>query len=156
MIPIQEVGTGHHWLEMWTEEAAKIYNEYAAGYSLDFNGFLKTDGYVAVPLDGIWIRAPYLHNGSVPTLEDLLKPAAERPTEFYRGYDVHSRGQRGFIHQGPEAEKYGFHYKTGVPASDEDLSVPIGNSNQGHEGEQYGTELPEEDKAALIEYLKQL
>src|SRR3712207_7818528 len=42
-------------------------------------------------LDGLWLRAPYLHNGSVPTVEDLLEPAARRPTVFYRGYDVYDR-----------------------------------------------------------------
>ena len=41
-----------------------------------------------MPLDGIWLRAPYLHNGSVPTLRDLLRPPDERPVVFYRGYDV--------------------------------------------------------------------
>ena len=37
-----------------------------------FQHFAKTNGYANVPLDGIWARAPYLHNGSVPTLADLL------------------------------------------------------------------------------------
>ena len=42
------------------------------------------DGYIAVHLDGIWLRAPYLHNGSVPTLADLLKPVSERPSFLSR------------------------------------------------------------------------
>jgi mono/diheme cytochrome c family protein len=42
-------------------------------------------------LDGIWLRAPYLHNGSVPTLRDLLEPAAQRPTVFWRGYDLYDQ-----------------------------------------------------------------
>ena len=44
-----------------------------------FRHFRKTYGYANMPLDGIWLRAPYLHNGSVPTLRDLLEPAAKRP-----------------------------------------------------------------------------
>ena len=40
-------------------------------------------------LDGTWLRAPCLHNGSVPTLHDLLAPPARRPTEFRRGHDVY-------------------------------------------------------------------
>ena len=43
-----------------------------------------TDGYRASDLHALWATAPYLHNGSVPTLEDLLAPAAERPTTFVR------------------------------------------------------------------------
>ncbi|MBX3248651.1 MAG: hypothetical protein KF901_15855 [Myxococcales bacterium] len=44
-----------------------------------------SDGYRAADLRGVWATAPYLHNGSVPTLEDLLRPAAERPVTFERG-----------------------------------------------------------------------
>ena len=43
-----------------------------------FTHFRKTFGYANMPLDGLWLRAPYLHNGSVPTLRDLLEPAAKR------------------------------------------------------------------------------
>jgi len=49
-----------------------------------FQHFSKTNGYRNVPLDGVWARAPYLHNGSVPTLADLLNPPAERP-KFLHG-----------------------------------------------------------------------
>ena len=44
-----------------------------------------SDGYRALDLHGLWATAPYLHNGSVPTLADLLKPAAERPATWQRG-----------------------------------------------------------------------
>ena len=144
VIPQSEVGTDSHRLKMWTAEAADTYNNYANDYPWDFNRYRKTDGYAAVALDGLWMRAPYLHNGSVPTLEDLLKPASERPTKFYRGYDVYSRDQMGFIHQGTEAEQEGFLYDTSV----------IGNNNEGHSGEKYGTDLSADEKKALIEFLK--
>ena len=42
-------------------------------------------GYQSPPLDGIWLRAPYLHHGAVPTLWDLLQIVDKRPKEFYRG-----------------------------------------------------------------------
>lgn len=146
VIPLAEVGTDPHRLQMWTQQAAENYNNFAVGYAWDFNAFRKTDGYVAVALDGLWLRAPYLHNGSVPTLEDLLKPAAERSKTFYRGYDVYSRQQVGFVNQGKQAEREGVRF---------DVSVP-GNSNAGHEGEIYGTHLQAEEKRALVEYLKKL
>jgi hypothetical protein len=143
VIPLDEVGTDRHRLDMWTREAAVKYNDYARDYPFRFSRFVKTDGYVAVALDGLWLRAPYLHNGSVPTLEDLLKPVAERPRLFYRGYDVYQRAGTGFVHRGAAARRAGFRY---------DVSVP-GNSNRGHT---YGTDLPAADKRALVEYLKTL
>lgn len=146
VIPQPEVGTDPHRLEMWTAEAAERYNAYAEDYPWDFNAFVKTDGYVAKPLTGIWLRAPYLHNGSVPTLEDLLQPAGQRPERFYRGYDVYHPERLGFIHDGEAAERQGFLYDTAEP----------GNGNQGHEGAAFGTQLDDDDKAALIEYLKTL
>jgi hypothetical protein len=98
-----------------------------------------------MPLDGVWLRAPYLHNGSVPTLRDLLEPAASRPAVFYRGNDVYDPVRLGFV--ADKAEQGGrkfFRYDTAVP----------GNANAGHEGRRYGTELSGADKDALIEYLK--
>jgi hypothetical protein len=82
-----------------------------------------------------------LHNGSVPTLADLLEPVASRPTRFWRGYDVLDPVKVGFISAGAEAMRAGTRYDTSLP----------GNSNAGHE---YGTTLPPEGKRALLEYLK--
>lgn len=143
VIPVEEVGTDRHRLDMWTQEAADVYNEFAEGYDYDFDNLRKTNGYVDVALDGLWLRAPYLHNGSVPSLKDLLESPENRPQVFYRGYDVYDQENVGFVSQGSEAEKVGFKYDVSVPA----------NSNQGHV---YGTDLAVEDKAALIEYLKTL
>jgi hypothetical protein len=144
VIPLATIKTDRHRLDMWTKEAAEKYNAYADGFNFDFKHFRKTDGYVSVPLDGLWLRAPYLHNGSVPTLEDLLKPARQRPKVFYRGYDVYDRRRVGFISQGPTARREGWRYDTSV----------AGNSPQGHEGRAYGTTLAQADKRALVEYLK--
>ncbi len=141
VIPLEEVGTDRNRLDMWTREAADRYNEYAREYPFNFTRFVKTNGYVSVPLDGVWLRAPYLHNGSVPTLEDLLEPPGDRAKHFYRGYDVYDRKRTGFIHQGAEARRLGFEYDVRVPA----------NGNGGH---RYGTDLPAGEKRALIEYLK--
>lgn len=143
VIPVDEVGTDRHRLDMWTARAAEAYNAFAEGYEWRFRGFRKTDGYVAVPHDGLWIRAPFLHNGSVPTLADMLEAADRRPGVFYRGYDVYDPERVGFVSSGPAAERAGFKYDTTLP----------GNSNRGHE---FGTDLPPESKRALLEYLKTL
>lgn len=143
VIPVEEVGTDRHRLDMWTQEAADSYNEFAEGYEFDFDNLRKTNGYVSVSLDGIWLRAPYLHNGSVPSLQDLLEKPENRTKVFYRGYDVYDPEKVGFVSNGAEAERVGFKYDTSVTA----------NSNEGH---LYGTDLSGEDKKALVEYLKTL
>ncbi|WP_017318476.1 c-type cytochrome [Mastigocladopsis repens] len=143
VIPTEEVGTDRHRLDMWTQQAAETYNNFAEGYSWDFDNLRKTNGYQSVSLDGLWLRAPYLHNGSVPSLEDLLEKPENRPKVFYRGYDVYDPKKVGFVSDGSEAERVGFKYDTTVTA----------NSNQGHI---YGTDLSGDDKKALIEYLKTL
>ena len=98
-----------------------------------------------MPLDGLWLRAPYLHNGSVPTLRDLLEIGDNRPKEFYRGYDVYDPIKIGFVSDVAEegGRKY-FRFDTAIP----------GNGNRGHEGKYYGTELSAEEKDALVEFLK--
>ncbi|MFA5921021.1 MAG: c-type cytochrome [Methylococcaceae bacterium] len=143
VIPVTEVGTDQHRADMWTAEAAKKYNAYQKEHDWGFSHFQNVEGYVAVLLDGIWLRGPYLHNGSVPSLRDLLKRPEERPSVFYRGYDVLNPVDVGFVSQGEAVEKVGFRY---------DIKVP-GNSNAGH---LYGTDLADEQKQALIEYLKTL
>jgi hypothetical protein len=117
-------------------------NTIGTGRPWKFSRFRKTEGYANLPLDGVWLRAPYLHNGSVPTLRALLFPE-ERPAVFYRGYDVYDWEQVGFVSAGPEAEKGGVRFDTSLR----------GNANRGHT---YGSELPAEYREALIEYLKTL
>jgi hypothetical protein len=111
-----------------------------------YKHYRKTDGYANAPLDGVWLRAPYLHNGSVPTLNDLLKPADERPKKFYRGNDVYDPINVGFLSTETHSVdgKPFFPFKTWIP----------GNGNQGHEGRAYGTLLRQDKKEALLEYLK--
>jgi mono/diheme cytochrome c family protein len=95
--------------------------------------------YAARTTKGAWATAPYLHNGSVPTLLELLSPVAKRRATFYLGardYDV---------------EKLG--YVSDESKSLFDTSKP-GNSNAGHEGKEYGTHISAEERKDLLEYLK--
>lgn len=146
VVPLGEIGTDEHRLDSYTYDVAVNQNMIFAGYENErFRHFRKTFGYANSPLDGVWLRAPYLHNGSVPTLRDLLEPSARRPKSFYRGYDVYDQTKVGFV--ADVAEEQGrpyFLYKTDEP----------GNSNKGHEGKAFGTELSPADKEALVEYLK--
>lgn len=143
VIPVSEVGTDPNRTQHWTEEAASSFNDFAMQYPWDFNQFRDTNGYLAPALEGLWARAPYLHNGSVPSLEDLLDSPENRPTIFYRGDDLYDPQKVGFISSGSQAETNGFKVDT----------ADIGNSNQGH---LFGTDLSPVDKTSLIEYLKTL
>jgi hypothetical protein len=97
--------------------------------------------YEARPLNGIWATAPFLHNGSVPTLDALLRKQSDRPKTF-------SVGVRAF-----DTRKVGL---AEPPSSSSlpklDTSLP-GNSNAGHE---FGVSLSEDERRWLIEYLKSL
>jgi hypothetical protein len=143
--PIEDVDTDRRRLDSYTYTLAVNQGTLYAGYPHRFQHFRKTFGYANMPLDGLWLRAPYLHNGSVPTLRDLLEPSAKRPQVFFRGYDVYDQNSVGFVANVPEENsRTYFKYDTNAE----------GNSNAGHEGRAYGTDLPPEEKAALLEYLK--
>jgi hypothetical protein len=146
--PIAHIGTDRFRLDSFTAELAFNQNTFGSGLWWRFNHFRKTDGYVNMPLDGVWARAPYLHNGSVPTLRDLFNKSADRPKKFYRGDDMYNASMVGF--------------RSDRERSDDGLKLFLfdttlkGNSNQGHEGHVYGTDLSVDDKEALVEYLKKL
>jgi len=120
---------------------------YAANSTLPPDGKLMV--YKARPLDGIWATAPYLHNGSVPTLYDLLKGPAQRPSEFFVGtrvYDPVHVGYRADAGAPGNVFKFQARDAQGIPISR--------NSNAGHD---YGVgAMSEPERIALLEYLKSL
>jgi hypothetical protein len=136
VIPIDWVRTDRNRLDSWTPELADAF-EALDHYAWRYTGFRKTGGYLASPLSGIWARAPYLHNGSVPTLAALLSPPQARPVVFGRGAAAYDTRRVGFV------SDRGKRYDTRLP----------GNGNGGH---LYGTDLPNDQKLALLEYLKTL
>jgi hypothetical protein len=101
--------------------------------------------YKARPLDGIWATAPYLHNGSVPNLDALLRPAAERPTSFSIGVRTFDPIRVGYLTDVPGFPRFNVNNPDGTP-------IP-GNSNAGHE---FGARVGDEERGQLIEYLKTL
>jgi mono/diheme cytochrome c family protein len=125
-----------------------------AGWTGDYGKtplYPSTNSYIAQPLDGIWANAPYLHNGSVPTLWDLLTPDS-RPGIWRRtesGYDQHKLGLEVMTYgklpdDATTPEQKRLYYQTSLR----------GLSNQGHRYPTAG--LSDPDKRALIEYLKTL
>jgi RoxA-like, cytochrome c-like len=95
-------------------------------------------------LNGIWATAPYLHNGSVPNLWELLQPAKDRRTSFMVGSRVFDPKNVGY-----DADQSPFNNGRFVA----DPANANGNGNGGHE---YGTKLTEDERWAIIEYLKTL
>ena len=67
---------------MWIEAAASGYNAYGDGRPWDLNHFRATGGYVNPSFDALWLRAPYLHNGSAPYLTDLSQLPQHRRNGF--------------------------------------------------------------------------
>ena len=143
LYPVAEIGTDPHRAEMFTQKLADGFNKFldeleAQGYQppKEF-GVRSTGKYFAATLNGAWARSPYLHNGSVRTMEELLTPPAQRARTFHRGSRAFDEKAMGYTDDGP----YLFDTST------------TGNSNAGHD---YGTKLSTAEKYDLIEYLKTL
>ena len=91
-------------------------------------------------LNGVAFTAPFLHNGSVQSIWELLLPAAQRMKQFYVGNKMY------------DVEKLGYRSVKGANGVLFDTTLP-GNSNAGHE---YGTDMTDHQRAAVIEYIKTL
>ena len=143
LYPLAEVGTDPNRANMFTEKLAGDFNKFlaeleAVGYQppREF-GVRSTGKYWAASMEGVWVRAPYLHNGSVRTMQELLTPPAQRAKTFHRGSQEYDAVQMGYTDAGA--------YVLDTSTS--------GNSNSGHN---YGTALTVEEKRDLVEYLKTL
>jgi Cytochrome c len=146
LVQIDRVGTDSAYANYFMQNIAfsNWYNESWYGKSAPRSEARPSRGYVAPPLDGIWATAPYLHNGSVPNLEDLLN-SAQRP-KFWR---------RSFEDQDYDLEKMGWKYS--VEKGDKDKqtynTTLVGYGNGGHT---FSDRLSAEERRALLEYLKEL
>jgi len=147
---------GLAYITAYVEERA--YHEAGIGEAerAEFDGFglpigvQEIRGYKARPLDGVWATPPFLHNGSVANLFELLSPVAERQTRFWVGSAEFDPVRVGF-----RSERFpgGFLLDTSI----------TGNGNQGHEFRAgcrqdgvIGRALQPHERWALVEYLKVL
>ncbi|MDQ0505921.1 di-heme-cytochrome C peroxidase [Xanthobacter agilis] len=124
---------------------------FAPGSAKPQSGWTTSLAYKAGPLAGVWATGPFLHNGSVPTVYDLLSPPQERPRRFYVGderYDAKKLGYVSDVDKVPEKDRAGlFLFDTTLP----------GNSNSGHAfPDPSVAQLSPSDRYAIIEYLKVL
>src|SRR5207237_7096653 len=123
-----EIGTEPRRAELFNPVQAGRFNKFLAeleihGYQTPSEpGIRSTQKYWAATLAGVWARAPYLHNASVPTMQQLLMPPSARPRSFRRGSRTYDSAQLGYRDEGP----YVFETSS------------AGNSNAGHD---FGTGL---------------
>ena len=134
-----------------TDEAMTVFSRTALGPHIASK---RTAAYVASPLGAVWATAPYLHNGSVPTLWHLMHPAA-RPARFEVGghkLDYDRVGVAGEV-AADGVFRYPPAYRPWSLPEVYDTRLP-GRSNRGHE--EPFDEMTEADKRAVLEFLKRL
>ena len=162
VVDIAEVGTDRVRLDSLTaKERGELNNSWFGHQGADAGSLRDREspgGYVAPPLDGVWASAPYLHNGSVPTLWHVLHPD-RRPAVWKRtptGYDQSRVGlevvELESMPQGQGAEPGGGKLSSAERRRHFDTSRP-GKSAKGHD---FPDALDEDEKTAVLEYLKTL
>ncbi|HJT46339.1 MAG TPA: hypothetical protein VJ721_08735, partial [Chthoniobacterales bacterium] len=107
LFAVADVGTDPHRAEMFTQKLADGFNKFLAdlesqGYQAPKEvGVRSTGKYWAATLNGVWARSPYLHNGSVRTMHELLTSPAQRVKTFHRGSRVFDENEMGYTDDGP-------------------------------------------------------
>jgi hypothetical protein len=159
IIKLDEIGTDPRRFLGVTEAYGRYYNtswfgREQSGWLSDGLPVMPTNGYQAPPLDGIWASAPYLHNGSVPTVYNLLK-SETRPALFTRSFRT-GRDDYDPVKLGWKVTLLDKPASASAPPIEQrkvyDTSRP-GRSNSGHV---FGDDLTEDQRLAVIEYLKTL
>jgi mono/diheme cytochrome c family protein len=127
------------------EAANKGWLQYYGEHPID----IESKGYLAQPLDGIWASAPYFHNASVPTLWDVMNPS-QRPVVWKRTEDGYDQAKVGLEVEQFDAVPAGLSSRQRRMYYD---TTHVGNSAAGHT---FPDVLDDEEKLAVIEYLKTL
>ncbi|HEY6877914.1 MAG TPA: hypothetical protein VI299_07830 [Polyangiales bacterium] len=150
LVDVDEVGTDptlatNHWIYPvlpWFEKSWYVKND-------PDTKIVKTHGYMAPPLDGLFMTAPYFHNGSVPTVEAVIDPS-KRPDTWMSNMspDDYDYDALGWKNKPLDLDIWTLDLHEGLY-----LTSDAGNSNKGHT---YGAVLTAEEKKALLEYLKTL
>lgn len=150
LVALSTVGTDATLSNYYTQPSAEV-NYFIDWFNTGWFGtgsnsleVVTEGGYIAPPLDGIWATAPYFHNGSVPTIEDVLN-SKNRPVYW----------KRSFLSSDYNTDKIGWNYETTSSQLDINTydSTLKGYGNGGHT---FGDDLTDNERAALLEYLKTL
>jgi mono/diheme cytochrome c family protein len=156
IVPLEEIGTDPKRYEGITRKFGDYYDKswFAKEKGEDGYKVIATEGYQAPPLDGLWATAPYFHNGSAPTVYHVLNSKA-RPKVFTRSYrtdeadyDKEKLGWKVKVLDGPADPK--------LPAIERRKVYDTTQPGRGNGGHTFGDKLTEEERRAVIEYLKTL
>lgn len=140
VIPQAVIGTDPNRVRVWDAASIAFVNKDPIMKRLELQPGV---GMLPPSLRGVWATSPYLHNGSVPTLMDVLGEPAARPARFYRGGDDFDRVRVGVAAIAQPSSSDAFLFDTAIP----------GNGNQGHP---FGVPLTAVEREAVVEYLKTL
>jgi len=152
LVPLADIGTDPVLVQGETEFAGRFIDWFAQSFWGQTSRMEPTDGYIAPPLDGIWATAPFLHNGSVPTIEALLDPT-KRPRYWTRtfsstDYNEAAMGWKFTELDHGHAEEQSANGKAKIY----DTTL-LGYGNGGH---RFTDDMGDDDRRAVIEYLKTL
>ena len=153
VLGLDEIGTDPELARSAVEDAGRFIEWYNSSFFGDKATVAPALGYIAPPLDGVWATAPYLHNGSVPSIAVLLN-STQRP-QYWRRNSLDSTDY--------DQQNLGWHYteldygKAGAANREErkliyDTTL-LGYANQGHT---FGDHLTDAERRAVLEYLKTL
>ena len=160
IISLKVIGTDTKRFFGITKDFGRFYN--SSWFSKEIQGWFsddykarETDGYQAPPLDGIWATAPYLHNGSIPSVYTLLNSKA-RPKVFTRDFENkfvnYNQKELGWNYQFKNNSDHLLEKEITEQRKWYDTSTP-GRLNIGHT---FGDDLTEDERSQVIEYLKTL
>jgi hypothetical protein len=150
VVELERIGTDPARAVGMSERMVAHYN--ATWFGEEHPADMTRVGYQAPPLRGLWATAPYLHNGSVPTLYHVLK-SSERPAKFLRPPST------GFEHY--DRDRVGWTFKTvddakALTPEERRRFYDASRFGLGNGGHRFGDKFSEGERGALIEYLKTL
>ena len=158
IVPLETIGTDPVLAEAFSKKNRDYLNQSWFGQQIGSDGkriqFAPHQGYQAPPLDGVWATGPYFHNGSVPTVYHVLNSRA-RPKIFTRSYRTSKKdydpvklGWKITVLDRPPDPK--------APGSERRKVYDTNRRGQRNTGHPFGDKLSEEERMAVIEFLKTL
>jgi mono/diheme cytochrome c family protein len=150
VVALEDIGTDPDRLKSLTAaHRRKMQDGWFGDYGSDAY-VIDPGGYAAPPLNGIWASAPYLHNGSVPTLWHLLRPA-RRPIVWQRTEDGYDRSRVGL-----EVMAFDEVPSSAASSAEKREFFDTRQPGKGAQGHLFPEALTEDEKEAVLEYLKTL
>lgn len=150
IVPIDEIKTDRARFDALTAKHRDSYRRNWFSHYGEEDVIVDPEGYVAPPLDGIWASAPYLHNGSVPTLWHLLRPDT-RPPVWKRTEDGYDQ-----VRVGLEITSFDAVPESATAAAEKRTFFDTRKFGKSAAGHDFPAPLSEDEKQAVLEYLKTL